>query len=410
MNPPVPRRVEPGTTAVGLAPGRVAEVHAQTRRGLLIAAGFVVVAVGVGVGAVRVGAGWWLPLHLFVVGGLLSAISATTQMLAVTWSAAPAARRAVVRTQRWALAAATVALVIGRETDQSWMFVAGGVAVVVAMLGLASMLLRVRRQAVTDRFAPAIEAYVAAVVAGSVGMSLGVLLGSGRIGDRAVQLRSAHLVLNVFGLVGLVIAATLPYFVATQVRSKMSPRATPTRMRVTFGALAVATVIAATGEILVRPRVVAAGLVTYAVGLLMVAAMLPIDAKARLRWAGPRVAQLLSGIAWWTAMTLALAVAAVRGSDDRTILQTLVIGGFAQILVASLAYLGPVLRGGGHQRLTAGFSVTRSWVSLIAGNAAALAAFAGNGPTLVAALVVWVTDVGVRAARLLDKPRSVARA
>jgi hypothetical protein len=138
--------------------------------------------------------------------------------------------------------------------------------------------------------------------------------------------------------------------------------------------------------------------------------MLPIDAKARLRWAGPRVAQLLTGIAWWAAMTLALALAAVRRSDDRAILQALVIGGFAQILVASLAYLGPVLRGGGHQRLTAGFAITRSWVSVIAGNAAALAAFAGHGPTLAAALAVWVTDAGVRAARLLAKPWSIASA
>ena len=103
------------------------------------------------------------------------------------------------------------------------MFVAGGATVVVAMLGLASILIRVRRQAVTDRFAPAIEAYVAAAVAGAVGMSIGVLLGAGRAGDRAVELRDVHLVLNVFGLIGLVIAGTLPFFAATQVRSKMSP-------------------------------------------------------------------------------------------------------------------------------------------------------------------------------------------
>ncbi|HRD99682.1 MAG TPA: hypothetical protein PLV68_00185, partial [Ilumatobacteraceae bacterium] len=63
-------------------------------------------------------------------------------------------------------------------------------------------------------------------------------------------------------------------------------------------------------------------------------------------------------------------------------LQALVIGGFAQILVASLAYLGPVLRGGGHRRLSAGFAITRSWTSLAAGNAAALAALTGSGRAL----------------------------
>lgn len=50
------------------------------------------------------------------------------------------------------------------------------------------------------------------------------------------------------------------------------------------------------------------------------------------------------------------------------------IGGYAQILVASLAYLGPVLRGGGHRRLTEGFAITGSWPSLAAGNIAAVGA------------------------------------
>ena len=44
----------------------------------------------------------------------------------------------------------------------------------------------------------------------------------------------------------------------------------------------------------------------------------------------------------------------------------LVLGGYVQILVASLAYLAPVLRGGGHVRLSAGFATTRSWLALTA--------------------------------------------
>ncbi|HSP29216.1 MAG TPA: hypothetical protein VLN74_11755 [Ilumatobacteraceae bacterium] len=386
------------------ASGRVADVHGQTRRGLLVAAAFTASAVVAGIA--RVGAGWWLPLHLFVVGGLLSAISATTQMLAVSWSAAPAPRRLVAGSQRLALAAGAIALVVGRETDRTWMFVAGGVTVVASMLALASILLRIRREAVTPRFAPAIEAYVAAVVAGATGMSIGIVLGTGRAGRSFVELRDVHLVLNVFGLVGLVIAGTLPYFVATQVRSKMSPRATPTAMRFTFAALALATAGAATGHLIDRPGVAAGGLITYAFGLLVIAATLPMYARRRLRWAGARLVQLAAGIAWWAAMTVALALATVRETDDRAILYALVIGGFAQILVGSLAYLGPVLRGGGHERLTAGFAVTRSWVSLGAGNAAALAALVGHGTTLAAALAIWLTDIAIRAGRLLTTTRS----
>lgn len=389
------------------AAGRVAQVHAQTRRGLVVAAAFVAAAVvasvvsGVVTAAGGIGVGWWLPLHLFVVCALLTAVSAVTQMLAVTWSAAPAARPIVATTQRWLLAVGTIALVVGHETGRSWLFVSGGVAVIVAMLGLALILVRIRREAVTPRFGPAIEAYVAAVVAGAVGMTIGLLLGTDRAGSNAVELRDVHLTLNVFGLIGLVIAATLPFFAATQVRSKMSPRATPTNMRVAFAVLAVATAVAAVGHLVARPTVVVGGLGAYALGLVAIAAMLPIYARKGVLWAGPRVLQMGAGLAWWIAMTCALAVANIRETDDRAVLQALVIGGFAQILVASLAYLGPVLRGGGHRRLSAGFAITRSWISLTAGNAAALAALAGWSNALAVALTVWLADIVIRAGRLM---------
>lgn len=381
------------------APGRVAAIHAQTRRGLAVAAAFVASAAVVGLASP--GSGWWLPLHLFVVGGLLSAISSTTQMFAVTWSAAPAPRAVVAGAQRWLLSASAVLLVVGRETDRTWMFVGGGIGVVVAMLALTAILLMIRHEVVTDRFAPAIEAYVAAVLLGAAGMSLGILLGTGRTGTRFAELRDTHLVLNVFGLVGLVIAGSLPYFAATQVRSKMSPRATPLAIRATIGWLAAAIVTAATGGLFDRPDVVAAGLLGYASGLLVIGALLPMYRRSRLTWAGPRAVQLLTGLGWWTAMTIALAIAVARDSNELVFLQVLVIGGFAQILIGSLAYLGPVLRSGGHRRLTAGFAITRSWVSLGAGNLAALAALVGHGPTLVAALAIWLADVVVRSVRLL---------
>ena len=182
------------------------------------------------------------------------------------------------------------------------MFVAGGAAVVVAMLCLAAILIRIRRDAVTARFAPAIEAYVSAVLAGAVGMTIGILLGAGRAGSNALELREVHLTLNVFGLIGLVVAGTLPFFAATQVRSKMSPRATPAMMRTTSAVLAAATAVTAVGHLAAEPIIVASGLVLYALGLVAVGAMLPIYARKRVSWAGPRVVQLVAGIAWWMAM------------------------------------------------------------------------------------------------------------
>jgi len=113
--------------------------------------------------------------------------------------------------------------------------------------------------------------------------------------------------------------------------------------------------------------------------------------------------QLVAGIAWWVVATLLLARAwsSGGGPDEAAVLRALAIGGYAQILVASLAYFGPVLRGGGHERLSAGFATTRSWPGLVAGNAAAGALLAGADGLAVVALVAWAIDTAWRAVRLV---------
>src|SRR3546814_14742063 len=54
-------------------------------------------------------------------------------------------------------------------------------------------------------------------------------------------------------------------------------------------------------------------------------------------------------------------------------LLVLVVAGYGQILWGSLAYVVPMLRGGGHERLGEGFAVTRSWLGLGAAHAAGIA-------------------------------------
>jgi hypothetical protein len=174
-------------------------------------------------------------------------------------------------------------------------------------------------------------------------------------------------------------------------------------MRLTLAVLTLAVAGAAIARIADRPALVAAALGAYALGLLGIVAMLPIYDRRRLAWGGPRVLQLLAGVGWWAAMTVALAVVIARGASDRAVLQAMVVGGFAQILVASLAYLGPVLRGGGARRLTAGFALTRSWLSLVTANVAAVAALTGHRSIMLGALMVWATDLIARAVLLLTK-------
>ncbi|HEU5085178.1 MAG TPA: hypothetical protein VFU14_17685 [Acidimicrobiales bacterium] len=383
---------------------RVADAHAQARRTLGVAAAFTVASPVAAVVPHDTGA--WLPLHLFLVGAVLSAISGATQLLAVTWSTAPAPPPGLAAAQRWAVALGAAGVAAGRELEVEAVTGAGATLVAVGLALLAAILVGVRRTAGTDRFAPAVDTYLAALACGAVGVALGGILGAGEPGEWWARLRGAHVSANAFGLVGLVIAGTLPFFVATQARMKMAPRATPTRVRAHGAALTLAVAVAATGHLLDRPGVAAAGLVGYAAVLALVVTTLPRPRRRQLDWAGPRLLQLGAGIGWWVVTTLLLARSWAAGApDEAAVLRALAIGGFAQILVASLAYFGPVLRGGGHERLSAGFTTTRSWLGLVVGNVAAGALLAGATRLAGAALGVWAADTAWRTARLLLPPR-----
>ena len=123
--------------------------------------------------------------------------------------------------------------------------------------------------------------------------------------------------------------------------------------------------------------------------------LLPRLGRKQFRWAGPRLVQAGAAIAWWIA---AVGLAAAHAAGGRSpfsgaVMPTLVVGGYVQLLVAALSYLGPVLVGGGHERLVASFRLTRSWVGLVAGNVAALAASSGvTRPVYVGAVAVWAVD------------------
>lgn len=347
------------------------------------------------------GNNWWLPLHLFLVGGLLSAVSTTTQKLAVTWSSSPTPSDVWVGIQRWSLAVGALSMVSGHEIKQDWLFAFGAIVVGCSLVMLMGLLFWIRSKAGTQRYVPAIDAYLVAIFCGLVGVTIGSLLGLGFFAQHYSQLRAAHFLLNLFGLIGLVIAGTLPYFVATQIRSKMSPIATTFVKRLSIFVLACGVGVAVVGDIVSRRSFVGFGLYIYCAGLVFVVLLLPYNKRSYKRYLRPRALQLLTGIFWWIAMTGVLGFVQSNASEDRHVLQALVVGGFAQILVASLAYLGPVIRGGGHELLAAGFVTTRSWVSLVSGNLAAVFSFLEQNRIVGVCLLVWLIDSCVRYAILI---------
>lgn len=248
-----------------------------------------------------------------------------------------------------------------------------------------------------SRFLPALRFYLAGLAFGVVGGGLGAAMVTGSDG-----LLDAHVTINLLGLVGLVIAGTLPFFSATQARMKMSRRATPRRMDTALAVMAGSVLAAAGAQLTHHLSVAGVALAVYVAGLLYVVSLLPGPGLKQWRWAGPRLAQLGLGVAWWAGT---VTIGAVRAFGGRTafpewLVVALVVGGFVQIVVASLAYLVPVLRGGGHLRLSAGFRVTRSWVAVGAANVAGVTWLAGQHGIAGVAVAVLAADVAVRAVRL----------
>ena len=278
---------------------------------------------------------------------------------------------------------------------------------IAALVVLGVSLQRTVSGGVQRRFDAALRAYLAALAAGLGGCALGLAMATGLDEPMYGRVRSAHLTLNLLGLVGFVIARTLPFFNATQARMKLSSRASGQAQSLVLAWLVGALGATTVGFLAARPVVAAVGLSAYAAGILGLVALVPTIRVKQLRWAGPRLVQLGAGVAWWIGATVTVAWQAGHGTAvfTPTVVGVLVVGGYAQILAAAVAYLGPVLRAGGHQQLTAGFRTTRSWLALGAANVAAIALVLGAPTVAGAAIIVWVIDTAARAALLVRGAR-----
>jgi hypothetical protein len=346
----------------------------------------------------------WLPLHLALVGALLCAVSGATQFLAVTWGAAPAPRRLWVGAQRCLIGWGAVFVVVGRERDDDVVTAVGGASVLSGLAVLGALLAGIARAAIQPRVRPAIVAYLIAIALGMVGAGLGTWLSSGGGGSEVGRLRDIHATVNLLGLAGFVIAGTLPMFVATQAKTKMSRRNTAPAQFSVQATMASGLALTVIGLLGTWDVVTAAGLGLYGAALVELTALLPRVGTKQLRWAGPRLVQSGAAISWWIGGVALAAVRAARGDPPfaGAVVPALVLGAYVQLIVAALAYIGPVLIGGGHVRLAANLRRTRSWVGLAAGNVATLAACVGSLPVLYGvAVTVWVIDGTARAMLLL---------
>lgn len=393
---PTSRWRQSQTTGARGAANRVARSHQQTRYTVGPAVLFIVFAAI----AALITDTTWAPLHLFLAGGMILSISGVSLMLTVTWSAAPAPSDRIVMAQRLCVAIGISGVVLGRQLEWGFAVIAASGAVYgVGLVMLAALLITTIRQGVERRFDPAVVAYVAAIAAGIVGVSLGVWMTAP---NQWIPPQSAHVAINTLGLIGLVVVGTLPFFASTVGRSRMAPHATARRITTVVISQAVWISLAVIGLLADIRLLATAGLGAYALGIVAVLSLTPRPTRRHWKWAGPRLGGLWLGTLWWAASVAGLAIGAYGNAAVLSYrwLAAMVVAGYAQILWGSFAYLFPMLRGGGPESLSQGFAITRSWVGLAMANVAGISILAGHTLITATAITLWVTDTAVRIARV----------
>ncbi|MCH7583797.1 MAG: hypothetical protein IH941_01400 [Acidobacteria bacterium] len=348
---------------------------------------------------------WWGPLHTFMAGAVLLAISGATQLFSVTWAASVPPDPRLAATQRWFLALGVVAVIAGVVGEVTALVVVGTALVVLGLLLLAWILIGVRRRSLLKRFGLSSRFYVLGITAGTIGVTLGGLLGSGIGGSRYLDFRTAHMHLNLVGLVGFTIVGTLPTILPTMVRHKMvSGREAVVGFWLSAFALALMAAGALAGPVVVGVGcgLAGAGAAATLIGIL---ARLGIP---KLLSSGLPAALVSAGSAWFIGWTVLRSVSLVGGHQAIWSRATAVgVGGVALVLFGSLAYLVPVLAGPG-SNLAANFERMRGspWARFALANGAVAAAALGlPGAVALVLGAAFLTDFGIRTIAVLTRGR-----
>jgi len=373
---------------------RVVSSHRLTTAALRLAAAYGGVAITWGfVVAIR-GGSWWGPLHAFLAGTVLLAISGATQLFTVTWAAAVPPTAGVTAFQRWAIALGVAGILVGVPTRTAVLVVAGASLLVVGIVLLAYSLVGAIRRSLLRRFDLSARFYLLALGCGTVGVGLGAVLATGRAGTGLLAIRTAHLHLNLVGLVGFTVVGTLPTFLPTLARH----RAVGGLEAVLAWWTALLAPVAFLAGILLGPWAVGVGalLAAGAAGTVLGGILLRLERRP----ATLPFLHVVAGVGWLVAWTVQDGVRLLGGSFPPPFpswTAAVAIGGVAQVLLGALAYLVPVLLGPGPNL---GPNLRRMGrrrpLALLLANGAAVAALAGAPFLVTAAVGGWAIDFAAR--------------
>ncbi len=348
---------------------------------------------------------WWGPLHTFMIGGVLLAISGATQLFSTTWAAAIPPDHRIARVQRLLMATGAVAAIAGFVADSGVLIGVGATLVGMGLVVLAWILIGITRRSLLRRFGLSSRFYLLGIAAGTIGVTLGGLMGGGWAGSRYLDFRVTHMHLNVVGMVGFTIVGTLPTLLPTMARHKMV-----SGREATFGfwlsSLALGAM--AMGALLGRGAVgVGCGLASVAAAVILIGIAVRLGIR-RIGTSGLPALLVSSGSLWLIGWSAGRSVSLLGGGYGVWSQMTAAgIGGVALVLFGSLAYLIPVLVGPGSD-LAGNFERMRAnpWLRFVLANATVVAATAGlPGPVILALGLAFGLDYGTRVVLILIRER-----
>lgn len=385
------------TDRVGPRPeGRVRGSHRITAAAFRLGGLFGLVALAWAIIVTARGGSWWGPLHAFLAGSVLLAISGATQLFTVTWAAATPPSGRTAATQRWALACGVGLVLGGVRLGSTWLVVSGAALVVFGLGLLASIILAVVRRSLLRRFDLSSRFYLLALGAGMVGVALGGLMGAGVAGSGYPTMLLVHSRLNLIGLVGLTIIGTLPTLLPTLAHHRVVS-GFEARLAWWLGAIGVSTMAAG---LLGGEAIVGAGVLLVAASLLAVLLGVVLRLGRRCLAGGLPYHQVVLGCGWLAAWAIVDGLRVLTGSGVAPLspwITAAVVAGVGQVLLGSLAYLVPVLAGR-PPRLgrNLGRTMTRPWVPVSAANLAGLAMVVGTYSVAGVLVSIWVVDFASR--------------
>lgn len=167
--------------------------------------------------AARTGLGWWLPLHIALLGAVTQAIVGGQLMFSATLGLSRGPSRSVTLIQLGLLNVAAILVIMGRLVGEPGVL-AAGVSIFVPVIAWVTWQVHTMWSAsVNRRFSITGTFYRLAGVSLLFGSSIGGALGIGAFNEPASYLapRGIHSILNVFGWAGMTIVGTAITIVPT---------------------------------------------------------------------------------------------------------------------------------------------------------------------------------------------------